>query len=225
MARKTLEDLKSHGSWKIALADLMTVLMVFFLVMWLISILEPSQRQQFVESVLGQTSEATISVIESDNTVDSEAVIALESMPPATMDVIQQALQEVPIQDIDFSETETHFIVTLHSDSFFESARAIVNDLARAQLEKLAERLVSTQQNIVITGHTDDVPISNFQFPSNWELSAARAGTVARIFQDMEVGSDRLTIVGKAYTVPIVSNESAYGRSRNRRVVIEIEKL
>ncbi|MBD3822684.1 MAG: OmpA family protein, partial [Thiotrichales bacterium] len=113
--------------------------------------------------------------------------------------------------------------ITLRSDSFFESGRANITDKTREQLENLGETLAGRKQDMTITGYTDNVPISNFQFPSNWELSAARAATVARTFIYMGVDQKYITIEGKADNEPVAPNNSSYGRSLNRRVVIMIK--
>ncbi|HPP47832.1 MAG TPA: OmpA family protein, partial [Accumulibacter sp.] len=76
---------------------------------------------------------------------------------------------------------------------------------------------------VTIEGHTDNVPISNAQFPSNWELSAVRATTVLRLFADAGVAPERLTAIGYADTRPVEANTLVEGRARNRRVTILIE--
>jgi len=88
----------------------------------------------------------------------------------------------------------------------------------------LGETLSGRNQPITITGYTDNVPINNFQFPSNWELSAARASTVARIFIYMGLDKRLLTIEGKGDNEEVASNATAYGRSLNRRVIILVDK-
>ena len=76
---------------------------------------------------------------------------------------------------------------------------------------------------ITIEGHTDNVPIATVQFPSNWELSAVRATTVLRLFNERGVGAERLTAIGYGETRPVETNITAEGRARNRRVSILID--
>jgi chemotaxis protein MotB len=90
-------------------------------------------------------------------------------------------------------------------------------------MEAVAEVLVGTDFPITIEGHTDDVPISNTQFPSNWELSAVRATTVLRLFAAAGIAAPRLTAIGYADTRPVEPNALADGRARNRRVSILID--
>ena len=223
--RRRGHDEGSHGgAWKIALADLMTVLMVFFLVMWLMAAVDPKDRDAFVESISGQ-------MVESGDVPTLEMVppqveiVQLDLKPPVSKAEIEASMKEINPKDISIEDTEAYTRITLKSDSFFESARATISDSTREQLEKLGETLAGRSQYITIAGYTDNLPINNFQFPSNWELSAARAATVARTFIDMGVDKRLLTIEGKADNNEVAPNTTAYGRSLNRRVVITVDKL
>jgi len=94
--------------------------------------------------------------------------------------------------------------------------------LAKA-MQSIAEVLVPAEFPVTIEGHTDNVPIRNAQFPSNWELSAVRATTVLRLFADAGIAAERLTAIGYADTRPVEPNLLADGRARNRRVTILID--
>ncbi|GAB6069434.1 flagellar motor protein MotD [Thiomicrorhabdus hydrogeniphila] len=211
------------GSWKIALADLMTVLMVFFLVMWLISVVDPVERQSFVNSIVG-IPPIGAEIQDEKLLPPQEAVIQLDLKPPASKNEIEEAMKDVDPKDIKIEETPEYTKITLKSDSFFESGRATISDKTRENVEKLGETLAGRNQPITITGYTDNVPINNFQFPSNWELSAARASTVARTFIYMGLDKRLLTIEGKGDNEEVASNATAYGRSLNRRVIILVDK-
>ncbi len=225
MSKRRDECECENGAWEIALADLMTVLMVFFLVMWLITIVDPEQRDAFVESVLGEGGGAN-SIISDDGKKmkKSEIKVKVEPKPEITTEEIEEALKKVNPKDIDIEETAQGIKITLRSDSFFESGRASIKDKTREQLEHLAETLVNRNQYITITGYTDTLPISNFQFPSNWELSSARSATVARTFIYMGVEQKWVTIQGMASNDPVAKNNTSYGRSLNRRVIILVKK-
>ncbi|UQB42840.1 flagellar motor protein MotB [Thiomicrospira microaerophila] len=209
------------GSWKIALADLMTVLMVFFLVMWLISVVDPADRDTFVESLMG---EKTSMLDQQTASILGSELNPLDLKPPVSTEEIQQAMARVDPKDIDIEDTPNYTKITLRSDSFFESGRATINDRTRLQLELLGETLAGRGQAIRITGFTDSVPINTLQFPSNWELSASRAATVGRTFIYMGVDKDLVTIEGRADNEAVAPNDNAYGRSLNRRVIIMVDK-
>ena len=222
------EEEEESSAWEIALADLMTTLMVFFLVMWLASIVDPSKRQQLVDALSGQApaeKSGGNNVVMDKSAPTQEAIIKpIETKPPISPEEIKQTLRRIDPKAIKVEETEDYTKITLRSDSFFESGRATINDNILEQLEKLGESLAGRNQKIYITGYTDSVPIHNLQFPSNWELSAARAAAVARTFIYMGVDKALLTILGRADNDPIAPNSTAYGRSLNRRVEIVLEK-
>lgn len=211
------------GSWKIALADLMTVLMVLFLVLWLISIVDPKDRQAFVNAMQGEPPIGAEIQDENLHTPQVE-LIDLEMKPPVSREEVEKTLAEVNPKDIEIEETGEYLKITLRSDSFFESGRAAITDATREQLEKLGETLAGRNQTITITGYTDNIPINNLVFPSNWELSAGRAATVARTFIYMGMDPSQVTISGKADNEPVAENDTAYGRSLNRRVIIFVDK-
>ncbi|QBZ82351.1 Motility protein B [Hydrogenovibrio crunogenus] len=211
------------GAWEIALADLMTTLMVFFLVMWLTSIVDPDKRKAFVEALVGEGAGGENISADETNT-PREPSIMKEDLKPVSTEEIQQAMSKVNPKDIDIEDTPEYTKITLRSDSFFESGRATITDKTREQLEQLGETLAGRDQEITITGYTDSIPIENLQFPSNWELSAARAATVARTFIYMGVDKNLVTISGKADNDAVAPNATAYGRSLNRRVIILVNK-
>ena len=211
------------GSWKIALADLMTVLMVFFLVMWLISVVDPEERQAFVNSIAG-IPPIGADIQDEKMLPPQDELVQLDLKPAVSKGDIEEAMKDVDPKDINIEETPEYTRITLKSDSFFESGRATISDKTREQLEQLGETLSGREQDMVIAGYTDDRPINNFQFPSNWELSAARAATVARTFVYMGVDKKLVRIEGNADNAEVAPNATAYGRSLNRRVIITIKK-
>jgi chemotaxis protein MotB len=86
----------------------------------------------------------------------------------------------------------------------------------------VAGLLKADSHNVQVEGHTDNQPIRNPQYPSNWELSAVRASSVVRLFIDAGVAPERLTAVGFSANVPVASNDTPQGRARNRRVAVTI---
>jgi len=106
--------------------------------------------------------------------------------------------------------------------SLFTSGTAQPSAQAAALIARVAQAIGSGNARVIVEGHTDNQPISSAQFPSNWELSSARAASVARALQEHGVSTDRLTASGMAQTRPRASNDSEQGRRQNRRVSIII---
>ena len=92
-------------------------------------------------------------------------------------------------------------------------------------LQRIADSLVTTPGDVVVSGHTDDVPISTRRFRSNWELSSARAVTVLHaLLGNPNLEPHRVMVEGRAETLPLVPNDSPDNRARNRRVEIMVER-
>jgi len=110
-------------------------------------------------------------------------------------------------------------VISLREAGFFESGSAVPKPEALPTLREIADKLGPTPYDLRIEGHTDNVPIHNAEFDSNWELSAARATHIARLFLEMKaIPADRLSAAGYAEFHPVASNDTAEGRAKNRRV-------
>jgi chemotaxis protein MotB len=112
--------------------------------------------------------------------------------------------------------------VEVRTDILFQSGDATLPNRAIPALDALAETLVKYPNPIRVEGHTDNRPISNRFYPSNWELSAARAARVVHSFVKAGVGPDRLSVIGFGDNRPVKPNDTPAGRDANRRVVIVI---
>ena len=110
-------------------------------------------------------------------------------------------------------------VISLREAGFFDSGSATPKPEALPTLRQIAERLGATPYDVRIEGHTDNVPIHNAEFDSNWELSSARATRIARLFLEMKaIPPDRISAAGYAEFHPVASNDTAEGRAENRRV-------
>jgi chemotaxis protein MotB len=106
---------------------------------------------------------------------------------------------------------------------FFDSGRAALKDQGKEVLKRVGEVLKGYDNKVIrVVGHTDNVPISTSQFPSNWELSAARATTVVRFLQTSGVPPERMTASGRGEFSPVAPNDDADGRRKNRRIEITL---
>lgn len=115
---------------------------------------------------------------------------------------------------------EALVIVRLNDRLLFPSGKVELDDSGREILLEIAPIIQAAPATVEVQGHTDSVPISSWLFPSNWELSSARASAVVRTLIDGGVPADRLHVVGYADTAPRADNGTAEGRQENRRVEI-----
>ena len=114
-------------------------------------------------------------------------------------------------------------VISLRHSAFFSSGTDAMDQSNLPTMKKLAELIATLPNSIQLEGHTDSIPIHNMRFKSNWELSCARAIAVLETFcGTFQLTRARFSVVGRADTVPIDSNETPQGRARNRRVDVVI---
>jgi chemotaxis protein MotB len=134
--------------------------------------------------------------------------------------------EEVKKGQLQVRQLKGMLTVDVAEQLFFDSGRATLKDTGKQVLQKVAESLKGYEDKAIrIVGHTDNVPISGGLqkvFPSNWELSAARATTVVRFLQDAGIPPERLVATGRAEYAPVAPNDSAEGRQKNRRIEITL---
>jgi chemotaxis protein MotB len=143
----------------------------------------------------------------------------------ATKQKIEQALQSVGLQSkVQFQFDQRGLVVSIVTDSvLFDNGSADLRPEGRAVLDGLAPALANLPNQIAVEGHTDNVPIATGQYPSNWELSTARATTVLRYLADVRgLPQGRLSAAGYADQRPIADNNTPDGRAKNRRVEIVV---
>jgi chemotaxis protein MotB len=139
-----------------------------------------------------------------------------EELTVALREQIDQGLVAV-------EQREDSVFITVGSGGAFPSGTADLTDEARRILDRIALASMSPQSEITVTGHTDDVPISNAQFRDNWDLAAGRAASVVQAIQQTGlIDGDRLSAVSKGEMAPIGDNSTVAGREENRRIEIEI---
>lgn len=114
--------------------------------------------------------------------------------------------------------------IELNSSLLFPSGDAIPTDRAFVIIEKIAKILAPYENPVHIEGFTDNLPINTPQFPSNWELSTARAASIVRMLAMDGVSPGRLAAVGYGEFQPLADNATAEGRTRNRRVVLVVSR-
>jgi chemotaxis protein MotB len=120
------------------------------------------------------------------------------------------------------SQTGRGVELEINASALFNLGEADIQPEAKKTLSDAAKVLADNEYAIEVEGHTDNVPISTARFPSNWELSSARASSVVRLFIDRGITAKRLRAVGAADNRPVLSNDTAEGRARNRRVTITV---
>jgi chemotaxis protein MotB len=152
---------------------------------------------------------------EDNRTLDAASQHLADSIEAAMSELVDEGLIEVR-RDKRWIEVE------IKSSILFSSGNAELSAQSEPVLRQLAETLKSLGNIIHVEGFTDNVPINNFEYRSNWELSAARAASVVHLFTGLGIDPQRMAAIGYGEFRPVDSNATPEGRARNRRVVLVI---
>src|SRR5947207_5640838 len=140
--------------------------------------------------------------------------------------LVRNLTEEVKKGELQVRQYKDMLTVDVAEQLFFDSGKANLKDTGKAVLKKVGEALKGYEDKVIrIVGHTDNVPISKAAqkvFPSNWELSVARATTVVRYLQEVGIPPERMIASGRAEYQPIAENETPEGRKKNRRIEITL---
>jgi len=238
MARKRKhEEHGNHEAWAIPYADLMTLLLAFFVVMYAISSRNESKYKAVsdaLNSAFGGNPK-TIMPIQFDERPSIRTPTPIKSGLPQRYPVpAQQQLQSIA-DDLEHAlrdliaeklvivhRSESWLEVEINSDILFPTGSAELNTRARGIIHRVAQVLSNKTNPVQVEGYTDNRPIHNAQFPSNWELSAARAASVVHLLAEHAVSQQRLSMTGFGEYRPFADNNSDQGRNRNRRVMLVV---
>jgi len=221
------EAREDHSSpmWMTTFADMAILLLTFFILYYSLSSIA---NNKFKEAILG-TKSASIGLLELMDSVERKETI--EVLTGLKSDNILSDIQHVADREsmneiMDISTDRTKIVVRIPGGSLFEPGSAdLILEKSKPVLDEIVRLLESyPRYRISVQGHTDDSPISTDRFPSNWELSSARATAVLRYFIDKNINPKRLTATGYADIFPIASNDSELGQAANRRVEFVLEK-
>jgi chemotaxis protein MotB len=213
--------------WVMTYADMMSLLLTFFILIVSFSSLQQSKFKQAAQSLQEAFGilEHQDSIIEFRNPVYPE--LSEDSTDSAVfyeMQEIEQVILENGLdQEIQVEFQEEGVLFRIQAPFLFGSGSANLREEPRKILDELSILFRKFPYLVRIEGHTDSLPINSIRFPSNWELSAARAVTVARYFQGLGLSPGRIAATGYGEYQPIADNGSAKGRDKNRRVEIFLQ--
>jgi chemotaxis protein MotB len=221
---EAMED-RSSPLWMTTYADMAILLLTFFILYYSLSSIA---NNKFKEAILG-TQTASIGLLElMDSVKQNETIEILTGLKSDSIlsDIQHVADRESMNEIMDISTDRTKIVIRIPGGSLFEPGNADLNlGKSKPILGEIVRILDSyPRYRISVQGHTDDSPISTDRFPSNWELSSARATAVLRYFIDKNIDPKRLTATGYADIFPIASNDSDLGQATNRRVEFVLEK-
>lgn len=236
--RKRIEH-DNHDRWLISYADFVTLLFAFFVVMYSISSVNESKYEVFSDSLssafTNQNTPTSSNLIENQQEkllktlVDRRTARLVEQQRriQERMKAVADGLRGVMIDMIGKGEVNVYqnkrgVVVDISASTLFNTGEAVLQPAAVGVLIKVAAVLKQENEPLEVEGHTDDVPIFTAMYPSNWELSSARASSVVRMLIEQGIPPLRLSVVGMASNHPVAPNDTPENRARNRRVTITI---
>jgi chemotaxis protein MotB len=208
---------ESSPLWLIIFSDMTTNLMLFFLILFAMTRMTDPERQLMIEGMEHAVSDETRKIeLKGEKLLkqiqDEEAIANLRNV------ITYGSLAGHAKMDV----TDYEIKVTLNLPQFFATGSAELNENIKHAVGSLVEPLKRFPNDIVIEGHTDNVPIMGRQYRSNWELSIARAVSVINFFIERGVDPEQLISAGYGEYHPAYANDTAENRARNRRIEINI---
>jgi chemotaxis protein MotB len=228
-----------HGSserWLISYADFITLLLVFFIVLYSMSKIDQNKYDALkaalassmtVVNLKGANGQADPSVLNGTQGVlpAMDALIQLEQVEFEKMkeDIQKVAEEEGVEEEVQTTLDREGLTVSISNAGFFEAGEAVLRGEMVQTLDRLARMFKAQEHDLRIEGHTDNIPIRTAQYPSNWELSACRATALVRFLIERH-GYDprRLSALGYGEYDPKVANDTEAHRAENRRVDIVV---
>ena len=240
MRRERRKSNISRDRWLVSYADFMTLLFGLFVVLFAFAKADQKKQVQVTEAV--DNAFRALGIFSSVASKPTKSGAAGTDQPPIPMNVVmgedvmsparvkddlnnirreltQTLSNQVATHTVSIQMGRDGLVISLREAGFFNSGSAMPKPETLPTLRQIAAALGKTPYDLRIEGHTDNIPIHTAEFDSNWELSSARATRIARIFLDLKtISPERISAAGYAEFHPVASNDTAEGRSENRRV-------
>lgn len=246
--KKKHEEHVNHERWLVSYADFITLLFAFFVVMYASSRVDSKKMGSVSDSL--QHAFGPIGPIINwgvapgggggPGVISSSVPAPAQSHSPMSMEIgndvethLKEVVEEIktsiraqgggPDQGISVYTSQQGLIISIADKVLFNPGQAAIREEVKPFLDKIAKALLKTHENIRVEGHTDNMPISTPQFPSNWELSTGRSTSIIRYFlANYSFDPQKLSAAGYGEYRPLAPNDTEAGRIRNRRVDIVI---
>ena len=215
-------------AWLATFADMMSLLLAFFVLLFSFSSIQESKFQAAMASMQG-----ALGVLDTYPTVPIHD--NFEHLPDMqrTLEGVKKKVEEIKenmealkrSDEVKVSRNEEGLAIRLDSRFLFDLSSATLRSEAFEVLDGVMGSLKDLPNEVRVEGHTDNLPIKSSLFPSNWELSAARATAIIRYFESKGMDPRRMSAVGYGEWRPVVRNDSPENRQKNRRVEIFVDLL
>lgn len=252
MKRRRSRRNQSSGApkWMVTYSDMVTLILVFFILLFSMSQIDLAKFEAISESFrnrnileffpsavpMDNPTEHTSTLESGKQTNEFDTPTQLPDITDKDRDAEKEDSLDVLLADIDMflddndlndvitaNRTERGVVLVLQESILFDPGEAVIIDSGKPFLKKIGVLLSQLPNNVKVEGHTDSTPMSSFRYPSNWELSGARASSVIRyLLDEYEFDMSRFSLVGYGETRPVQPNDSPENMKKNRRVEIII---
>ncbi len=223
------DDGGGSPAWMTTFGDMMTLLLVFFVLLYSFSSMDVEKFRGFISALQSQ-----LGILEGGETITKNPNIDAgtlgEDYAQAPQN-IQEIMRELDnyietnnLSDrVDVENRRKGLVISLTGEILYEEGRAEIREQGREVLAMISDMLQDIPNDIMIEGHTDNLPIRTDEFPSNWELSTARAVNVIKfLIEERDFDPARLSAAGYSEYRPVADNNTAQGRAENRRVEVVV---
>ena len=206
--------------WVVSYADFVTMLLALFMVMYAVLRLDNQRLTEFQNKMHETFSEVKIENVtkyQANSKINSPSKVKIEKL---LQDNISQS------KSVKLLKSDKGLIIRVNNTLLFDKGSAQIKDNAQKTLDEIAKVLTKIDNPVIIEGHTDSTPIKNVKYPSNWELSTARAtNIISYVMKNGRISPKRLCAVGYGEYMPVADNTTISGRMLNRRVdIIVLDK-
>jgi chemotaxis protein MotB len=235
MSRLSRKNHLSHDRWLVSYADFITLLFAFFVVLYAFAKADQKKQSDISTAIdgafrsLGILPDGKGSASDTDLSIATmKRVMGEDVMSPARVkddlehirrELTQSLANQVANHTVSIQMGRDGLIISLREAGFFNSGSAMPRPETLATMQQIVASVDRTPYDVRVEGHTDNIPIHNDEFDSNWELSSARATRIARIILALRtIPPERLSAAGYAEFHPVADNATPEGRAQNRRV-------
>jgi len=221
------EGMPGGPHWMTTYGDMVTLLLCFFVLMFAMSTINEQKFMQAANSLaqaLGVLPKDVGLIGEVSPAIGTTGIAREQIDIVESMEQIAEIFQEEALQDLASIEVTGpgEVLIRMGDKVLFAPGESELKPQAIRVLAGIANSIQEKTEMVYIEGHTDNVPISTPEFPSNWELSTSRALSVVRLLEEAGIPSEQLAAVGHSQYIPITSNDTPEGRAKNRRVELWI---
>lgn len=230
--KRNKQSNNDNGSpaWMTTFGDMMTLLLVFFVLLYSFSVMDVAKFKAFISSLKSQ-----LGVMEGGKTIVSEDIVARGSTGQqfnpsrqnfaSLMGEMNQYIEKKGLKDkVNMELTKRGLVVRLTGRVLYDIGKARIKPGGKKVLDKIADVIKERSNDIMVEGHTDNWPINTEEFPSNWELSTTRATNVIKYFiEQQDIKPSRLSAAGYSEYRPLFPNDTSEHRAKNRRIQVVIK--